>query len=236
MTNAQTPDMSANRLKEIYWNSCRHEGYLNMYVYRRLSLVLAVAAVRLGSTPNQITMLSFACSIAAACLFTTGNLVFALWALIPFHIGKILDCADGQLASLANKKSALGAFLDPFLDRITDIAILGGLAVGYYVSTHDHLAIYLFTGLMSVWFVSAYLNSQAPAGAKTLDTLRASTGALPKPVSRLLKWDGGFTGLITTLAVLFGQTPLLIGFTLAVSVVPLPLQFMRLYRKLHAQK
>jgi phosphatidylglycerophosphate synthase len=221
-------------LKEVYWKSCRHEGYLNIYIYRKLALPLAVGAARLGLTPNQVTVLSFLCSLAAVGFLVTGNATLWLWALVPFHAGKILDCADGQLAKLTNQTSALGAFLDPFFDRIIDAGTLLALAIGTYVMTGKFLSFYLVIAILFAWYMAAYLDKYAAAGETSLDNLRSTTKGLPLWLRRFVKWDGGFTGLITTLAIVFHQAPLLIGLFLLVTVAPIPMQFRSLYTRLRA--
>lgn len=227
-----TGALSAQHIEQVYRDSCKHEGYINIYLYRRLSIFLAVGAAILHRTPNQVTILSFAFSFLSAAFFSTGDFATSVWALVPFHIGKVLDCADGQLAALANKKSAKGAFLDPFLDRIADIAILTGLAVGFYQSTQSNLCFYLLIATLAGWFISAYLNIYSDKNSKSVDTLRSLNTKVPKSLSRLMKWDGGFTGLVTTVAVLTNQIPLLILLIMFVVVLPLPLQLVSIYRKL----
>lgn len=222
------------RLREVYWKSCSHEGYLNIYVYRKISIYLAVFAAKLHMTPNQVTVWSFFFSIVAAAMFAFESMAIALIGLIPFHIGKILDCADGQLASLTNQRSALGAFLDPFFDRIVDVATLLGLAVGYYLRTDNMLGIYLVLAFAIVMFVNAYLDKFSVAEEKTLDSLRGTTKGLPPAVARLAKWDGGFTGLITTLALVFHAILPLIALFLAIATVTIPLQFKKIYLRLKA--
>jgi phosphatidylglycerophosphate synthase len=223
---------SKQTLRAVYWKSCSHEGYGNILIYRPLALLFTVLFAKLRATPNQVTVLSFVFSAASAVLFALGEYNYALLALIPFHIGKILDCSDGQLATLTNQKSKLGAFLDPFLDRVIDSLTMGALAVGYYAHTGSAWAMYLFMALVSVWFVGAYLDKYSQEGARNLDNLRQTTGFLPPALRRLAKWDGGFTGLVVTLAVVFWQQPALMALCLAFAVLPLPISFMKIIRSL----
>jgi len=223
---------SMQTLRDVYWRSCSHEGYLNILIYRPIGLALAVLFAKLRATPNQVSFLSFVFSVASAVLFLLGEYNYALLALIPFHLGKILDCADGQLAKLTNQGSKLGAFLDPFLDRVVDSLTMGALAVGYYLHTGSAWAMYLFMALVSVWFIGAYLDKHAETGARNLDNLRQTTGFLPPALRRLTKWDGGFTGLVTTLAVIFWQQPALMALSLAVAALPLPMSYIQITRKL----
>jgi len=222
------------RLREVYWKSCSHEGYINIYVYRKISIRLAVIAAKLRMTPNQVTVWSFFFSMVAAAMFSFESMTIALLGLIPFHVGKILDCADGQLASLTDQRSALGAFLDPFFDRIVDVATLFGLAFGYYLRTDSLVGVFLVLAFSVVMFVNAYLDKYSVAEEKTLDNLRSTTKGLPPAVTRLAKWDGGFTGLIVTLALVFNVITPLIALFLLVALVTVPLQFKKIYTRLKA--
>lgn len=220
------------KIREVYWKSCSHEGFLNIYIYRKLSIRLAVLAAHLRWSPNQVTILAFIASMVAILLFVPGNYALAVWALIPFHIGKILDCADGQLAKLTGQQSALGAFLDPFFDRVVDLAMLVALAFAYYQNTGSHVALYLTFAFTAVWYFAAYLDKHSDASATSLESLRSTTKGLPEGLRRLLKWDGGFTGLVVTLAVVFQQIPALIVLFLVVAALPVPMQLMALLRRL----
>jgi phosphatidylglycerophosphate synthase len=225
---------SKQRIREVYWKSCSHEGYLNIYVYRRISIRLAVIFAKMRMTPNQVTVWSFIFSMIAAAMFGFESMTIALLGLIPFHIGKILDCADGQLASLTDQRSALGAFLDPFFDRIVDAATLTGLAVGLYVRTDNLWGIFMVLAFVVAQFVNAYLDKYSVAEEKTLDNLRSTTKGLPPAVARLAKWDGGFTGLIVSLALVFNGILPLIALFLAIAAVTIPLQFKKIYLRLKA--
>lgn len=222
------------RIREVYWNSCSHEGYLNIYVYRKISIHLAVIAAKLHMTPNQVTVWSFFFGMIAAGMFAFESMTIALLGLIPFHIGKILDCADGQLATLTNQQSELGAFLDPFFDRIVDSATLLGLATGLYLRTDSMIGILLVLAFSIVIFVNAYLDKYVIAEEKTIDAVRGNTKKLPPAVARLAKWDGGFTGLIITLTLIFNGIVPVIALFVIVSAMLVPLQFKKVYTRLKA--
>lgn len=230
--SAHPRHFSKERLREVYWKSCSHEGYLNIYIYRKVSIRIAVLAAKLRMTPNQVTVWSLVFSLASAGMFAVNSVAIALLGLIPFHIGKILDCADGQLASLTDQKSALGAFLDPFFDRIVDIAVLLGLSVGYHLRGGSMLGFYLVLALTIALFIAAYLDKFAVAEEKSLDNLRNTTQGLPPAIRRLAKWDGGFTGLITTVALVFNAIPALVAVFVAIATITLPMQFKKIYNRL----
>lgn len=92
----------------------------SVYVNRRIGRVLAVAAHRAGWTPNAVTGVSAAHSLAAIVLLLalpaqwwTGVAVALLLVL-----GYAWDSADGQVARLRGGGSLSGEWLDHFVDAI----------------------------------------------------------------------------------------------------------------------
>ena len=123
---ASVPDgriaqLQANRLDD---------GFYSTFVVRRLSKPLTRVALRLGWTPNAITVLSFAIGIAAAVLFALGD----RWALVAgavlLQLSLIIDCVDGEVARATRRFSALGAWLDASTDRVKEFLAYAGLAIG----------------------------------------------------------------------------------------------------------
>ncbi len=84
-----------------------------------------------GVTPNQLTIVGLIISIGGAGLFAMGLQRIAALILL---LGSIVDALDGTLARLTGKTSRFGAFLDSTCDRISDGAILFGIAYGGFVN------------------------------------------------------------------------------------------------------
>lgn len=82
---------------------------------------------KVGITPNALTVVGLLISLAAAYLFALGMEREAALVLI---LGSLVDALDGSLARLTGKTSAFGAFLDSTLDRVSDGAVLFGIAYG----------------------------------------------------------------------------------------------------------
>jgi archaetidylinositol phosphate synthase len=87
-----------------------------------------------GLTPNLVTLLGFLLTLVASALYsqgpTTWLLVGAFFALV---IGAYLDAVDGAMARRFHLVSKIGGILDSVLDRIGEIALYAGLAVGSIV-------------------------------------------------------------------------------------------------------
>lgn len=77
-------------------------------------------------TPNSITLIGFAVTVAAAVLVGYGWLFVGG---IVFLSGSGLDLMDGALARLTGTASPFGALLDSVFDRMSEAAIFVGLGV-----------------------------------------------------------------------------------------------------------
>jgi CDP-diacylglycerol--glycerol-3-phosphate 3-phosphatidyltransferase len=90
----------------------------------------AKGLLRLGVTPNAVTVFGTVGAMAAALWFFpkggfnlfTGTMVITVFAFT--------DMLDGTMARLSGKASRFGAFLDSTLDRVVDATIFGSLAWG----------------------------------------------------------------------------------------------------------
>lgn len=91
-------------------------------------------AVRLGLTPNSLTVLGFVLNVVAGVLVGYGY-IFAGGAVMT-ALAMPLDALDGELARKTNQQSRFGAFFDSTLDRFAEGALLMGLAA-YFVRQND---------------------------------------------------------------------------------------------------
>ncbi|MGC4001496.1 MAG: CDP-alcohol phosphatidyltransferase family protein [Anaeromyxobacter sp.] len=85
------------------------------------------AAVRGGWTPSALTWIGLALNVAAGVAAARGAWG---WAWVALLWGSTGDLLDGALARETGTGSKAGAFLDSNLDRLSEIALLGGFAVG----------------------------------------------------------------------------------------------------------
>lgn len=118
------------------------------YIVRPPAALLVRAVLRTSITPNQLTVCSFLLGVAAGFVYLGGTpFCFGLAGCLVM-LSTIFDCADGMLARTKSMTSRFGAFLDLFLDRIADFAVLVGMSFGYYVFVQD--VRYLVFGLLTV--------------------------------------------------------------------------------------
>ncbi len=80
----------------------------------------------LGIHPNVFTFLGMTLSISAGIFFYMVNFLAGFILII---LGGICDFLDGGIARYNNIASKKGSFLDSIADRISDLAIFGGIAL-----------------------------------------------------------------------------------------------------------
>ncbi len=107
-----------------------NDGFYSVFFLRKFSKILTWLAVRIGATPNQVTLLSFAIGLFAAYSFSQGGFAATLIGAILLQLSIIVDCVDGELARYTRKFSSLGAWLDAVTDRVKEYLVFFGLAYG----------------------------------------------------------------------------------------------------------
>jgi len=94
-------------------------------VFRPLAHVLVVPLARVGTPPPLVAVGSACAGLAAALQLASGRL---LLAAVLLQLKTVLDNADGQLARLTGRVTALGRYLDSELDLLVNGALFAGLA------------------------------------------------------------------------------------------------------------
>ena len=102
-------------------------------------------------TPNAVTLISFAITVASAYLVGSGWLVAGG---IVFLLGSSLDLMDGALARLTGTASPFGALLDSVFDRLGEAALFVSLA--FYAirggASEPFLPIFIITLFLALIF------------------------------------------------------------------------------------
>ncbi len=93
--------------------------------YTKLSTPVARGALRIGLTPDTVTIIGTAGSVLAALtLFPIGQLWWGAFAVFVFVLA---DMLDGAMARQSGGGTRFGAVLDATCDRISDGAVFCGL-------------------------------------------------------------------------------------------------------------
>jgi phosphatidylglycerophosphate synthase len=98
---------------------------------RQLASRSITGLARTRITPDALTVGGVTLGAAAAVLVyleNHGEILFWLGAAV-FVVGSLLDVLDGALARASGKGTPFGAFLDSTLDRISEVLVLGAIAL-----------------------------------------------------------------------------------------------------------
>ena len=123
--------MTADQLspKQRFERESTPYGY---FVLRPLGRLCLPAALKLGVTPNQVTLATLPIILAAMGLLAAGGVALSIAGILILHIGLVLDHLDGELARATGKTSVRGEFLDALNGYI--YSALLPPAVGYGLS------------------------------------------------------------------------------------------------------
>jgi CDP-diacylglycerol---glycerol-3-phosphate 3-phosphatidyltransferase len=91
-------------------------------------------AIALHLTPNTITVIGLAITVAASILVATGSLLLGAAILTA---GSLLDAVDGALARAQGGGTAFGSFLDSTLDRVGESVLYIGIGAWLLASQPD---------------------------------------------------------------------------------------------------
>lgn len=109
----------------------------------------------LGKTllqPNALTSLGVILNIVAFFTLSTGRM-FESGILIA--VAGACDLLDGALARRAGRSTPFGAFYDSAMDRVSDMAIYGGLLLWYYaIRAHMVMVVVTFLAMAGSIMVS----------------------------------------------------------------------------------
>ena len=129
--------------------------------YRELGTrILAPIARNSPLNPMGISLLSLVTALIAGYAFYIADYTNKSWLLVGalmVFLTAVLDALDGIVARMRNLSSRRGDLLDHTLDRVADIIILGGIALGPLVDTTIG-----FSAIIGVLMLS-YMGTQAEA-------------------------------------------------------------------------
>lgn len=157
--------------------------------YTKLSRPLARAALRVGFTPDSITILGTAGSVLAALtLFPIGQL---WWGAFSVFVFVLADMLDGAMARERGGGTRFGAVLDATCDRVADGAIFAGL-LWWAAFGMDSPALVVATLICLITSqVISYIKARAEASG-----LRGDGGIIERPERLVIVLTGaGLSGV-----------------------------------------
>ena len=145
---------------------------------RHIGEPVALLFGRLGLTPNGLTVLGFAITVAGAGLAALG-----LWLVagIVVFAGGAFDMFDGALARATGRESKVGAFLDSVFDRWGESVVYVGIVVGC-LNAGFNLGAGLAAAAMSEAFLVSYTRARAESLGFGAGRGMAAVGVAPREV------------------------------------------------------
>ena len=120
---------------------------------------IAGVLLRLGISPNAVTLFGVLGNLAAAILLGLGHMLAG--GLVILVIWPI-DALDGSMARLKGAETKFGAFYDSVTDRYSELLIFGGLL--YYFLVQDNILASMLTYLAAAGSVLvSYTRARAEA-------------------------------------------------------------------------
>lgn len=132
------------------------DGYITRVFFRTISLKLTRWLIKLGLTPNQISLIVLGIELLSVYLIFQGNYKSMAQGGFLFLLSSIIDCCDGENARLTCRISRFGTIFDISADSFLYVIFFTVLPIGLYRATSNPL--WLYTGAFG-WLsmVSFYL-------------------------------------------------------------------------------
>lgn len=126
------------------------EETFDLYFYRRIGYMWALLAIKLGITPNVITIASIFLGIGAGFCFYFNNLWINILGVFLLVWADSFDSADGQLARMTKQYSRLGRILDGLSSEIWFFSIYLAICLREVHTSH-----FFMTHLWAIWVFAA---------------------------------------------------------------------------------
>lgn len=151
--------------------------------YTKLSVPLAKAALKVGLTPDTVTILGTAASVLGSLILFPAGHLFAGFLVVWFFV--LADMLDGAMARQRGGGTRFGSVLDATCDRISDGAVFCGLLWWAAFGLHStSLAVAIMICLVTSQVIS-YIKARAEASG-----LDGNGGLIERP-ERLVIALGG---------------------------------------------
>jgi len=133
-------------------------------IYRVIN-PLVKGLIKIGFTPNIVTVAGLVLNIMVAIVFikgaeqgNRGDLSYVGWAGALILFAGLFDMLDGKVARLGNMSSSFGALFDSVLDRYSELIMFLGIC--YYLVAHHYFisslaAFIAMIGSMMVSYIRA---------------------------------------------------------------------------------
>ena len=157
--------------------------FLSRAFFAGITGPVARAALRIGLTPDVITIIGTTATVAAAVtLFPMGKL-FVGGCVVTFFV--VFDMLDGAMARERGGGTRFGAVLDAACDRISDGAVFCGLLWWIAFHMHDRALVVATLICLVTSQVISYIKARAEASG-----LRGDGGIIERPERLIIVLTG----------------------------------------------
>ncbi|BCO52933.1 MULTISPECIES: phosphatidylinositol phosphate synthase [Mycobacterium] len=148
--------------------------FLSRAAFARLTTPTAKACLRLGLTPDVVTILGTVVAVAGALIFFPMGKLFIGTLVVWFFV--LFDMLDGAMARERGGGTRFGAVLDATCDRVSDGAVFCGLLWWIAFGLHDKLLAAATLICLVTSQVISYIKARAEASG-----LRGDGGIIERP-------------------------------------------------------
>lgn len=128
--------------------------------FEKMIAPICFVFIKLGLTPNWITFLGFLFSLVCGYFFARQQYVPAV---IIGVVGGFLDGVDGKVARETGRITRFGAFFDSVMDRLSEVAIGGGILISFNGSEDFFKASLLVFFAISGSLITSYIRARGDA-------------------------------------------------------------------------
>ena len=161
----QPPEVLA-RLNDEHW-------FGRLYM-RKVSPYATLQFVRLGWSPNAVTVAFMISGVAAGVLAAVPGLAAAFGVFLLIQLYLLFDCSDGEVARYTKRFSPAGVFLDRMGHYISEALLLAGLGI----RAQGHFA--LSGGYVTAGLAAAVCATLIKAETDGVMVARAASGLAAK--------------------------------------------------------
>lgn len=126
------------------------ENWYGKLVSRKVSIYFTWLFVKLGLTPNQVTVVHILCGVAGAVLLTSQDTVAIVLGALLLQLWLIFDCTDGEVARYTKRFSERGIYLDYVGHYLFNAVVFFPVIVAVYRHTGRADVIALVSGLLVI--------------------------------------------------------------------------------------
>ncbi len=129
-------------------------------LYMNVSPVLAYLSLKVGISPNTVTVLYIVMGLLGGIFLAIPIKWFILTGIIFFYFRPFLDWADGLVARATNQTSITGDVLDPYGANTGWVALWAGLGLYLASKSGEAIFFYLTPVILAIFAIDIYSSAK----------------------------------------------------------------------------